>query len=312
MQKFILALIVLALAQQCRALAEETSVTGHPIDAADKRLTDWIGIAPEIENTSVYSNGEFIYKDAKGDDTGAGAYTPPTSASLQNAADLLEFRVTFDEKNVYFLIKCTTPGEWWAPYRIIGIDKDGALGGLAGATVLAEGNPYDVNSYNGTYAELKVMPHLACEYVIAISSTYKGRIWDDKGKLAAKRDAEPNDTPGFQIGDPMWPIVEVAVPINIIGNPAGQTWRFIIGMGTQDKDYAREVFKEAEEWHGGGGEGKSGETGPDPDIYDLAGADKKTQEQELASYKSTGEPGETTAYVTINKSFLTVKFAERK
>ncbi len=312
MKKTILLLIIIGVAQQSCAWAEELQVTGHSIDAMDKRITDWIGVSPETENADIYSNGEYIWRDAKGDDTGAGQYTLPINAGLQNATDLLEFRVTFDDKNVYFLIKCATPTEWWAPYRIIGIDKDGAYGSLHGATVLAEGNPYEVNSYNGTYAELKVSPTLACEYVIAIISTYQGRIWDDKGKLIAKRDAESNDTPGFQIADPMWSIIEVAVPISIIGNPQGQEWRFIVGIGTQDNAIAREVYKQAEEWHGGGGEGKSGETGPDPDIYDLAGADKKTQEEELASYKPIAEPGDTTAYATIYKSYLTIKFAEKK
>lgn len=310
MKKIILLLIVIGISQKTLA-QQEIAVTGHSIDATDKRITDWIGIPPETENTAVYSNGEYIWRDAKGDDTGAGAYTPPKNPSLQNATDLLEFRVTFDDKNVYFLIKCSTPNEWWVPYRIIGCDKDGASGSLNGTTVLAEGNPYEVNSYKGTYAELKVSPPLACEYVIAIASTYKGRIWNDKGKLVAKRDAEANDTPGFQIADPMWSIIEVAVPVSIIGNPAGQEWRFIVGIGTQDNEYAREVYKEFEEWHGGGGEGKSGETGSDPDVYDLAGADKKTQEQELSSYNPRGEPGDTTSYATIYKSYLAVKFAEK-
>lgn len=308
--KKIIFLITIAIASYCTpcTAAQETAVTGHTVNAMDKRITDWIGNPPELENTYVYSNGEYIWRDAKGDDAGSGKYTPPTNPALQNAGDLLEFRVTFDKENVYFLIRCTTPGEWWAPYRIIGIDKDGTL---HGTTVLAQGNPYEVNSYNGTYAELKVMPQLACEYVIAISSTYKGRIWDHTGKLVAKRDAEANDTPGFHVADAMWPIVEAAVPIKIIGDPSGQTWRFIVGICTQDNDCAREVYKEAEEWHGGGGEGKAGESGPDPDIYDLAGADKKTQEEELASYRPQGEPGDTTSYATIYKSYLTVRFAEK-
>lgn len=308
MKKLILFLIFFCISQ---SFAQELQVTGHPVDAMDKRITDWIGKPPEVENSSIYSNGEYIWRDAKGDDTGTGKYTPPTNSALQNAADILEFRVTFDDKNVYFLIKCTTPGEWWAPYRIIGIDKDGAYGSLHGTTVLAQGDPYEVNSYNGTYAELKVSPQLACEYVIAISSTYKGRIWDHTGKLVAKRDAEPNDTSGFQISDPMWSIVEVAVPISIIGDPAGQEWRFIVGVGTQDNDYAREVYEKEDEWHGGGGEGKAGESGPDPDIYDLIGSPKEVQEKELSNYNPRGEPGETTAYATIFNSYVTVKFAER-
>ena len=310
MKKIVLLLVfILYCGISC---AEETAVTGHSINVTDKRITDWIGTAPEKENTYTYSNGEYIWKDAKGDDTGAGSYTPPTNKDLQNATDLLEFRVTFDTKNVYFFIKCTTPNEWWAPYRIIGIDKDEVSGSTHGTSVLAQGDYKDINSYNGTYAELKVSPTLSCEYVIAISSTYKGRIWNDKGKLVAKCDGEDNDTPGFQISDPMWSIVEVTVPISIIGDPKGHTWRFIVGIGLQDNGYAREVYKETTEWHGGGGEGKTGEVGSDPDIYDLAGSDQKTQEEELSSYNPRGEPGETTAYATIHKSYLTIKFAEKE
>ena len=286
-------------------------VTGHPVNVMDKRITDWIGTPPEKENSYNYSNGEYIWKDAKGDNTGAGLYTPPLNQDLQGAADLLEFRVTYDSENIYFFITCSTPNEWWAPYRIIGIDTDGASGGSGGSSVLAQGNPFDINSYSGTYAELKVSPVLACEYVIAVSSTYKGRIWDKDGKLIAKHDAEDNDTKGFQIADPMWPMIEIAVPIKIIGDPAGRAWRFIVAATIQDNDFAREIYRERGEWHGGGGEGKSGQTGPDPDIYDLAGADKETQEKELAGYKPRGEPGDTTAYAVIYKSYLTVKFASR-
>ena len=146
--------------------------TGHPVNAMDKRITDWIGTPPEKENCSCYSNGEYIWKDASGDNTGAGLYTPPLNKDLQGATDLLEFRVTYDSENVYFLITCSTPSEWWAPYRIIGIDTDGAYGGSGGSSVLAQGNPFDINSYSGTYAELKVSPMLACEYVISVNSTY--------------------------------------------------------------------------------------------------------------------------------------------
>ncbi len=288
--------------------AEEKYVTGHKVNVMDKRITDWLGEAPKKDNTGVISNGEYIWKDAAGDDTGNGKYEPPTHKDLQRATDLLEFRVTHDNKNVYFLIRCSTPNIWWAPYRIIAIDKDGAQGGKKGSVVLAQGNPYEINNYNGTYAELRTSPDLACEYVIALSSTYKGRIWNSQGKLIAKRDGEPTDTKGFDIADPMWPILEIAVPKKIIGDPSGQTWRFIVAIGTQDNDFAREVFAKVSEWHGGGGEGKSGETGPDPDVYDLASPNQLIQEKELGSYKQHGEPGETSAYVTISKSYLTVKF----
>lgn len=291
--------------------AQENYVTGHKVDPMDKRITDWIGVVPEKENTEVYSNGEYIWKDAKGDNTGNGKYTSPQSKDVAKGDDLLEFRVTYDDKNVYFLIRTSTPNEWWAPYRIIGIDKDGARLGKQGNVVLAQGNPNEINSYNGTYIELRTDPKLACDYVIAVSSSYKGRIWDSNGRLVAKRDAEDNDTKGFDIADPLWSIVEVAVPIKLLGDPAGETWRFIVATCTQDQDFAREVYEEVSEWHGGGGEGKAGETGPDPDAYDLASPSKEIQEKELGSYKASGEPGDSGAFATIEKSYLTVRFADR-
>jgi hypothetical protein len=308
-----LVVLVVALAFSsvlATAHAEDIAVNGHKI-AVDKAIRDWKGIAPEQDNTAVVSEGEYIWKDASGDDLGNGKYAYPQNKALKKGGDLKEFRVTFDSENLYFLIKTDRPGDWWVPYRIIGIDTDGVSGGKGGSQVLAQGNMDDYNFDSGCFAELKVSPELACEYVVAISSTYKGRIWDAKGKMTGRKEAQPDDTAGFMIEDYNWNAAEVAIPWALLGGqPAeGTSWRFVIAVGQQDNDLAREIEEEVSEYRSGGGE-SSEDNGVDPDVFDLAGSDKATQEKELSSYKAAGEPGDINSFATIDKSFLTVKFGK--
>ena len=311
-----MAVLVVALVLLCPCIgcAEDVSnvpFTGHKIDV-DKSIFDWKGIAPETENTAAISEGEYIWKDASGDDTGNGKYTYPLDKQLKKGADLKEFRVTFDDDNLYFLVKTNRPAEWWTPYRVIGIDTDGASGGRNGMQVLAEGDIDELSPDSGTYAELKVAPELACEYVVAVSSTYKGRVWDVSGKLVAFRDDQPEDTAGFKIADMNWNTVEVAIPWALIGGkPENKAYRFIVAVGQQDGDTAREIHEVASEWHGGGGE-TSDAGGVDPDVYDLAGAERAVQERELGSFKMSASPGDTEGFATIDKSYLTVYFGSNQ
>ncbi len=278
-------------------------VKGHAIKV-DKNIRDWVGVPPEQENTATVSGGEYIWKDATGDDTGNGHYVYPTNKALSKGADLKEFRVTWDDENLYLIIKCDRPGDFWTPYRLIGIDQDGAKGGKGGTQVLAQGGG---DQDTGCYGNIKVSPELACEYVIGISNSYKGRIWDPKGNLIARKEGDNNDTPGFMVDDASWNSVEVAIPLKLIGgSPAGQTWRFIVGTGLQDNGVLRKVDKDASEWHGGGGDA----SGSNPFIYDLASPDRKTQEYELNSYKKDGDSGDTDTFAVINRSYLTVTFSD--
>lgn len=278
---------------------------GHSI-AVDKNIRDWVGTAPEEENTATVNNGEYIWRDAAGDDKGSGNYTYPLNKALKKGADLKEFRVTYDKENLYLLIRTDRPGDWWIGYRIIGIHKEGAADGM---TLLAHGGPGECNFNSGTFANLKVSPDLACQYAVAISSTYKGRIWDSKGKLVAHVEAQPDDTPGFKIEDTDWNAVEVAIPWSLIGgNPAGQTWKFVVASGQQDNDIARTIEEQASEWHGGGGSANAA----NPKVYDLAGSDKATQEKELGSYDPEAAQGDPKGFATIDKSYLTVNFGLMK
>lgn len=285
--------------------AGRVPLIGHSI-AVDKNIRDWVGSAPEEENAATVNSGEYIWKDATGDDKGNGNYTYPLNKALKKGADLREFRVTYDKDNLYFLIRTDRPGDWWAGYRIIGIHKEGAADGM---TLLAQGDPDEYNFDSGTFANLKASPDLACQYVVIVSSTYKGRIWDAKGKLIARKEDQPDDTPGFEILDSNWNAVEVAIPWSLIGgNPAGQTWKFIVAVGQQDNDIVRAVEEQASEWHGGGGAAN----GANPNVYDLAGADKATQEKELGSYDPETDQGDPKGFATIDKSYLTVNFGLMK
>lgn len=288
--------------------AGKIPLTGHSI-AIDKNVRDWIGAAPEEENSAAVNNGEYIWKDAAGDDKGDGDYTYPLSKALRKGADLREFRVTYDKDNLYLLIRTDHPGDWWTGYRIIGIHKEGAADGM---TLLAQGDPGTDDFDSGTFANLKVSPDLACQYVIAISSTHKGRIWDSNGKLLARKETQPDDTPGFKIDDSNWNAVEIAIPWGLIGgNPAlltGQIWKFIVASGQQDDDIARAVEEKAVESYGGGGSANAAS----PNVYDLAGLDKAAQEKELGSYDPEAEQGDSKGFAVIDKSYLTVNFPATK
>ena len=281
-------------------------VKGHAIKV-DKNIRDWVGVPPGQDNTATVSNGEYIWEDAKGDDTGNGHYAYPTNKAVEKGSDLREFRVTWDSENLYLLIKCDHPGDYWAPYRIIGIDQDGAKGGKGGTQVLAQGDMDEMSADSGCFGNLKVSPELACEYVVGIFNSYKGRMWDAKGKLIARKEGDKKDTPGFLIDDSNWNAIEMAIPLKLIGgNPAGKTWRFVVAVGQQDNDIFRKVEKGVSEWHGGGGENN----GSNPYVYDLASPDRKTQEYELNSYKREGDPTDPGTFATIKRSYLTVTFSE--
>ncbi|MDD5132038.1 MAG: glycoside hydrolase family 2 TIM barrel-domain containing protein [bacterium] len=245
-------------------------VRGHSI-RVDKNIKDWTGEAPG-ENNWAISADEYIWTDAKNDDAGPGTYQYPTGKVFTKSSDLREFRVTYDNDNLYFLVKCSRPGDWWAPMRLIGIDTNGIEGGLETQGMITLPG----------LGEIKVSPSLACEYAVGISSTYKGFVWDSSGKILAKKDGKDNDTAGFLIDDYNWNSVEVAIPWSMLGGkPSGKIWRFVVCVGQQDNDHFREVNEIASEWHGGGGEGSEGDTGPDADVYDLASPSKEIQEKEL-------------------------------
>ena len=301
--------LLITLSNYAYSAGKEREVRGHSIKI-DKSVKDWIGIPPVKENTWIISKGEYIFRDAKKDDLGSGLYEYPTNEAFGRCADLREFRVTCDDKNLYILIRFNAPNEWWVPFCVIGIDRDGAYGKIGRNQVLAQGGLDYIDPDDGVYAELKVSPELSCGRVIAIYSCFKGRIWDAKGKLLARKQGEDNDTKGFLIEDDNVSAIEMAIPFEIIGDPRGRIWRFVVATGLEDGGHLREIAKETSEWRGGGGIGDGEEGEADPDVYDLASRSSKLQMEELKSYKKHSPKGDSDAFATIEKSYLTVRFAK--
>ena len=279
-------------------------LSGHTI-RVDGSITDWVGIPPAKPNTGVISKGEFIWNDAVDDDTGNGKYTYPENPAFAKAADLVEFRITWDAVNVYFLIKTAMPGDPRSGYRIIAIDTGSAGGSRRGVSIIQQGNVNSMNPDTGTFGNLRVSESLSVDYVIAVAGTNKGRIWDGKGSLVAKTVGEKADTQDFQIKDANICIVTVQVPQRIIGNPAGKIWRFIVASGLEDNGHARAVYKNGDEWHGGGGAAN----GSNPSFYDLISPDKRTQEMELSGYNPNAARGDPSGFAEIKNSYIQIKFA---
>lgn len=284
------------------------ALAGHTIKI-DKSISDWVGELPAQDDSWSVNGGEYIWRDSQADDKGPGTYSYPTNAAFTNSADIREVRITWDEKNMYFMIKCRRPGDYWAAYRVIGIHKENSSEPFT--TLLAQGNPEDMNPEEGCMGNIKVAPELACQYVIGLSSTWKVYLWNAKNRLIARRSGKEDDTAGLKMDDANWSAVELSVPLEIIGNPAGQTWKFVIGVGCQESDYLRKVVSEQTEWLGGGGDGDDKSPGACPYLYDLAGSSRELQEKDLNSYKRGGSNDDSSGFATIKNSYITVKFADK-
>ncbi len=294
------------------ASAAENAVTGKTIHVQDQNVADWTGTPPNAENESSYSEGEFIWKDAARDDTGNGNYTYPLEPVFEHCADLREVRVTFDKNNLYLFIKTEKPRDWWVPYRVVAIRTD--LPGTNLLNVLPQGETSSISNYQGMYGEIKVSPDMAPHFVIGLSGTFKGRIWDGSGKLIGKADGADSgsDTAGFQVATFDWCNMQVAIPWKLlkVEPPQGKTWKFLVGVGIQDYDHLREVDARASQWHGGGGEGSFNEDGVDCDLYDLASPSSEMQQQDLGGFAPNGSGS--SDYPEIKNSWLEIKFGKLK
>ncbi|MDI6884567.1 MAG: PGF-pre-PGF domain-containing protein, partial [Hadesarchaea archaeon] len=90
---------------------------------------DWVGTAPTTINSYTISAGELIWKDNTGDER--TDLSPPDLTTPDNLVDMLEFRVTADTENVYFMVKMN---DIWlasgdnAPMVQVAVDNDRVAG----------------------------------------------------------------------------------------------------------------------------------------------------------------------------------------
>ena len=228
------------------------TVDGNPNDwLADTSLQD-------VNTGKYYSDvGEYVWKDAENDDIGDGDYTYPLNSTYfgtaNNTADLLEFRITYDSENVYFLIKLVNvsnafgkPEGFSVPIVTIHIDQD---------RVDASGQ-----EWTAQYMDAKFNSSCWWEYAIVVKgggSYVLDKNFNNLGSITVKGSEEYN-------------VIEVSVPQSKIGSPMGETWRFMVYVGLEEYENFREIDEVASEWHGGGGAPAGTNDWVECDAYDAA------------------------------------------
>jgi len=296
MKKKVLSFLALLLLASALTLsAFPIARAEHPPIIIDGNPSDWIGTAPTTPNTWAISEGEGIWVDEVGDDTGNGSYTYPTNPVFTGGdADLTEFRIHWNTTHVMFLLKFVdiTDIGWLgasSPY-LTEIQAE-----TTAVAICVDTNQVDCSGYwqvddgrNGISAEINLTSTCWWEYLFEIAFG-DVVLWcrppDYKGVKEATR-AIPT-----AVNVTLYETIEAAVPIDPTGvaglpDPTGQTWRVFVFVGLQDYGAFREIAS-AEvaaitEWAPGGGEGdySVGGRGPDPDAFDAAFFSTKAEQED--------------------------------
>ena len=177
--------------------------------------SDWTGTAP-TDNTAALSNGEFIWNDTAGDDTGNGAYTYPTSGDFNpELFDVRELRITADSGSLYVLVKVGNLTNAWG----------GSDGFSTVAAVLLIDTTLDGGGTLTSRPNVNITAGQGWEYYVKIGNTgwqaENAKIFDTAGHWA----------PIVNKGNPALDSIEVSIPLSFIGKDGydidGATWGFM-------------------------------------------------------------------------------------
>jgi len=218
--------------------------------------------------------GIYTFFDESNDDKGDGDYTYPTNSVFKEGLfDLRQFRITYDNFNLYFLLKLGKVTNVWNNMAgfchqraVILIDQDRIYG---------SGN-------TSAYPNVNIDPACAWEYEVIIGPNVGGTI---NAKAFARNGSSVSI---INKGSTAYNAIEASVPISFIGNPRNQTWRFMVLIcsheGTSGPSGGfRNVTSSGGEWVFGGGT----DTDYDPLVLDLAFTSGTYQNSQLNSYNVT-------------------------
>ncbi|MCD6483568.1 MAG: hypothetical protein J7L47_00495 [Candidatus Odinarchaeota archaeon] len=280
--------------------------------------SDWIATPPTQVNTGYYNETveEYVWLDAEGDDTGDGDYTYPTVGYKPGAADIIEFRMTYDADYVYFMVKLK---DLAAPTTGKGFDNTTTT--AFSISIDTDHIPLSGQEWCAQTNEVKFMDNNRTD----IQVNYIGGFFivqDKEGKtvLGKAEDLAANvDTD----------VVEIRVPIGTkpgydysFPSPLGQTWIVFLMAGCAYKDggvdgayndewgdypiadYV-EVGETATPTSPGGGLPDSDTANwADPDIFDIAASGTKADQEQILSAYSSGNP----IYLGAPNTALVIKF----
>ncbi len=202
----------------------------------------------------------FDIKDSKGDDHGpAGGYTYPLSSVFQPGIfDLRRVRIRKDDQYLYLEID----------YQNL-VNPDGnALPGyqytFTAITLSFEKLVRIRSNRLESNANFSVPYEYAFNYVIYVGNGY--RITDARGKIIAEYHPAAGDRP---MGSVKKKKIRFSVPLKYLSERFLRNAVVLTGGWQETTPGAvgefRDVYKEADPWHGGGGEKERG----NPNIYDI-------------------------------------------
>ena len=113
-----LSLFVLTMAAPSIGVAREYTI--HGTRTVDGDPSDWVGTPPATSPGYVYSGGEFIVSDPDGDES--PYWDSAHNWPIRSDVDIVEFRLTSDDENMYFLFKFSTYESLYSHYIMVAID----------------------------------------------------------------------------------------------------------------------------------------------------------------------------------------------
>ncbi|MHA2294685.1 MAG: amylo-alpha-1,6-glucosidase [Candidatus Hodarchaeales archaeon] len=257
----------------------------------DGNIDDWSPVVTS-DNSLKLLNGEVIWQDELGDDTGDSDYQYPTY-NLPWSVDIARVQITTDDSAVYFLVTFnrSSTTDWAQRMASIFIGLNTRSGGLQTiTTIFATTHPLSIT----------IHPSLAPEIVVLATAQGEMSVRDENSNQIVGT--------GIEVVASNGNLIEIKLSWNVfIGlvSPDGNSNIDVVlasflyddtgsGFGAGG---ARQVTTLRSQWTGGGGDDSKW----NPNIYDVAFVPKKeTQEEMLANYTVGSK------YSTLNRALKLV------